>query len=522
MNKHVQINCKEKLRELEKNVIAMNVNFENGSFSTLEVLEHIDDIDRLGLGYRFQNHIRRALDTIITPIYEVHVGHEESLHEASLRFRIHRQHGYTVSQDFLGGFKESQGGFIGSLQTDVKGLLSLYEASHLGFMEESELHEAMLFAREHLLKQLKCRENDAQVLERINRALEVPLFHRMLREEARYYIDAYNKREDANLLLLELATLDFNMIQATLKTELKEVSKWWENMGLAHKLGFVRDRLMECFFCAVGMVFEPQYRSCRVGITKAYTLVTVIDDIYDIYGSLDELEMFTDAVKRTHAGVFTSGLQSSLQYDNRNEFLYTSIGQGEDILPILVKVWVELFEAFLLEAKWTHNKHIPTLEVYLDNAWRSVSGVVLLTHGYFLFNQEINRDVVESLDMYHDLMKWSSVIFRLYNDWATSSDEIEQGKTANAISCYMHENDVSEEVARKHIKTLIDEAWRKLIKVHLACTKELANPFIDMAINLARISLCTYQYGDGHGAPDARARDQVSSVIIEPLMYNYA
>ncbi|KAM0001532.1 putative (E)-beta-ocimene synthase [Helianthus debilis subsp. tardiflorus] len=92
------INCKEKMRELEKNVIAMNVNFENGSFSTLEVLEHIDDIDRLGLGYRFRNHIRRALDTMITSIYEVNVGHEESLHEASLRFKILRQHGYNVSQ----------------------------------------------------------------------------------------------------------------------------------------------------------------------------------------------------------------------------------------------------------------------------------------------------------------------------------------------------------------------------------------------------------------------------------------
>ncbi|KAJ0707664.1 putative (E)-beta-ocimene synthase [Helianthus annuus] len=493
-----------------------------------DFIQLLDDNFPVGSWLPVPKPYKESTDTIITPIYEVHVGHEESLHEASLRFRILRQHGYNVSQNFLGGFKESQGGFIGSLQTDVKGLLSLYEASHLGFMEESELHEAMLFAREHLLKQLECRENDAQVLERINRALEVPLFHRMLREEARYYIDAYNKREDANLLLLELATLDFNMIQATLKTELKEVSKWWENMGLAHKLGFVRDRLMECFFCAVGMVFEPQYRSCRVGITKAYALVTVIDDIYDIYGSLDELEMFTDAVKRwdinaiEHMPEYLQVAFKALYNTTTEMSSYTSIGQGEDILPILVKVWVELFEAFLLEAKWTHDKHIPTLEVYLDNAWRSVSGVVLLTHGYLLCNQEINRDVVESLDMYHDLMKWSSVIFRLYNDWATSSDEIEQGKTANAISCYMHENDVSEEVARKHIKTLIDEAWRKLIKVHLACTKELANPFIDMAINLARISLCTYQYGDGHGAPDARAHDQVSSVIIEPLMYNYA
>ena len=83
--------------------------------------------------------------------------------------------------------------------------------------------------------------------------------------------------------------------------------------------------------------------------------------------------------------------------------------------------WGELCEAFLLEAKWTHNKYIPTLEDYLDNAWRSVSGVVLLTHGYFLTNQEIKNDARVSLEECHDLMKWSSMIFRLCNDLATSS-----------------------------------------------------------------------------------------------------
>ncbi|KAI3784572.1 hypothetical protein L1987_43673 [Smallanthus sonchifolius] len=354
----------------------------------LELLEHIDDIERLGLGYVYQCDIRRAPD-IITSIYELNVELEEkevSLHEASLRFRILRQHGYNVR------FKDSQGGFIGCLKTDVKGLLSLYEASHLAFMEERDLHEAKLFAREHLLK-LKGLQNDPQVLEHINQALEVPLCHRMPRLQARYYIDAYNKRQDANLLLQELATLDFNMTQAAFKTELKEVSKWWENLGLAHKLGFVRDRLMECFFWTIGVVSEPQYHSCHVKV----------------------------------------------------------------------------------------------------------------------------KDVVESLEKYHDLMKWSSVVFRLYNDLATSSDEIERGKTVNAISCYMHENGVCEEVARAYLTTLIDETWRNLIKVHVACSQELRNQFINTAINLARISCCTYQYGDGHGAPDARAKNQVLSVIIEPI-----
>ncbi|KAK1432622.1 hypothetical protein QVD17_09520 [Tagetes erecta] len=516
------VNLKEKVRGLEKKVIELNVDFENGSFSQLEMLEHIDDIERLGLGYRFQNDIRRALE-IITSRYGMNGGLEEkedSFHEASLRFRILREHGYNVSQDFLRRFKDSHGGFIGCLQTDVKGLLSLYEASHLAFIEEIDLHDAKLFAKEHLLKLIEGQENGA--LEHINAALCQPLYHRMLRLQARCSIDAYNKRQDAKSILLELAALDFNMIQAAYKTELKQVSKWWKHIGLAHKLGFVRDRLMECFFWTVGMVFEPQYHACRVGLTKVGTLITVIDDIYDVYGSLDELEIFTDAVKRwdIHA---IEHMPKYLQvgfgalYNTINEIgSNTSIAQGEHITPLLVKVWGELLESFLVEAKWTRDNHIPTLEDYLDNAWLSSSGVVILTHGYFLINQElIKKDVTESLEKYYDLMKWSSMVFRLYNDLATSPDEIERGKTVNAISCYMHEKGVCEEVGRAYITTLIDEAWMKLIKLH--CCQELPNPFTEMAINLARISCCTYQYGDGHGAPDARAKDRVLSVIIEPI-----
>ncbi|XP_076945248.1 (E)-beta-ocimene synthase, chloroplastic-like, partial [Bidens hawaiensis] len=427
-----------------------------------------------------------------------------------------------LNTDFLRRFKDNnRGSFIGCLQTDVKGLLSLYEASHVAFTEESDLHEAKSFATKYLLK-LKGRENEA--FEHIHQALEVPLYHRMLRLQARCYIEAYSKRQTANEVLLELATLDFNMIQATYKTELKVASKWWKTIGLAHKLGFARDRLMECFFWTVGVVSEPQYHSCRVGLTKVCTLITVIDDIYDVYGSLDELEILTDAVKRWDINT-TEHMPNYLQegfgalFNTITEMgCNTSNTQGEDITPILVKVWGELLEAFLVEAKWTEEKCIPTLEDYLDNAWLSVSGVVILTHGYFLINQEINKDAVENLERYHDLMKWSSLIFRLYNDLGTSTGEIERGKNINAISCYMHENGVCEEVARAYIKTLIGEAWRELNKVHMTCnSQELPSSFVDMAINLARISCCTYQYGDGHGSPDTRAKDRVFSIIIEPI-----
>lgn len=68
---------------------------------------------------------------------------------------------------------------------------------------------------------------------------------------------------------------------------------------LAEKLPFTRDRIVESLLWIAGMMFEPQKNDyCRTMLTKVLAMVTVIDDIYDVYGTLDELEIFTDAVQR--------------------------------------------------------------------------------------------------------------------------------------------------------------------------------------------------------------------------------
>ena len=55
---------------------------------------------------------------------------------------------------------------------------------------------------------------------------------------------------------------------------------------------------MECFIWSVGMVTKPQYSNCQRALTKVAAFVTIIHDIYDVYGTLDELELFTYAVER--------------------------------------------------------------------------------------------------------------------------------------------------------------------------------------------------------------------------------
>lgn len=58
--------------------------------------ELIDNIERLGLGYRFEKDISAALTKYVS--LEGAPEYHKSLHTTALRFRLLRQHGYKVSQ----------------------------------------------------------------------------------------------------------------------------------------------------------------------------------------------------------------------------------------------------------------------------------------------------------------------------------------------------------------------------------------------------------------------------------------
>ncbi|KAM1821855.1 hypothetical protein TB2_023607 [Malus domestica] len=496
------------------------IDYDDDDTNTLTALELIDDIQRLGLGYHFEEDITRALDKILNNIDGQ--GTDQSLHLTALSFRLLRQHGFEVSQDVFSKFTDGNGSFKAWLCKDVKGMSSLYEASYFAFEGESLLDEGLAFST-ICLKNLSGANVTKGLAEHVSHALELPLHHRMQRLEARRYIEAYNKRPDANQALLEIAKRDFNWVQCTLQRDLQEVSRWWVDIGLAKKLSFIRDRLMECFFWSVGIVFEPQHSHARKGLAKVAALVTTIDDVYDVYGTLDELELFTSAVERWDIKAIQT-LPNYMKlcflalYNTVNEMVYDTLKeQGENILPCVTKAWADLCKAFLKETTWCYNKHTPTFEEYIDNAWISVSGVVFLVHTYFLLNPKITKQALECLENHHSLLRWPSLIFRLSNDLSTSAAEVERGETANSISCMMRGSlNVSEESARQYISNLVENSWKKLNKDG-ASASPFTKQFVKAAINLARISQCVYQYGDGHGAPDTRAKNRIISVIVDPI-----
>ena len=55
--------------------------------------------------------------------------------------------------------------------------------------------------------------------------------------------------------------------------------------------------MVETYFWISVACFEPQYSYARRIQTRLLVLITVID-MYDAYGTPDELELFTEAIER--------------------------------------------------------------------------------------------------------------------------------------------------------------------------------------------------------------------------------
>ncbi|KAI4356162.1 hypothetical protein L6164_000205 [Bauhinia variegata] len=279
---------------------------------------------------------------------------------------------------------------------------------------------------------------------------------------------------------------------------------------------------MESFFWAAALAFEPHFNNLRKGLTKVTCLINTIDDVYDIYGTLDELELFTSAVERWDIKTLESLPQYMkicflALYNTVNEMVYEAlIEHGQDILPYLTKAWADMLKAFLQEAKWQHDKSLPSFHEYLKNGWVSVSGILILGHAYFLLNQKITKQALESLQNRHNLLCVPSIIFRLCNDLGTSKAELERGEEANSIMCYTHETGCTEEHARERIRSTIDETWKKMNKEQFM-DSPFTKSFKDRAINLGRFSECTCLNGDGIGAPDSRQQNQIRLWIVEPI-----
>ncbi|XXG79142.1 hypothetical protein AAC387_Pa09g0278 [Persea americana] len=457
----------KRANELKEEVKRMLINVNDH----LQELNLIDAIQRLGVAYHFETEIAEAL----LRIYNTYDKEDDSddLHTVALRFRLLRQEGCNASPKAFNKFIDGESKFKKPLATDIRGLLSLYEAAYMGIPEEDILDEAIAFATEHLSLALPHLESPLSTL--VELALELPLRKRVERLQSRYYISIYQQEKAKNNILLEFAKLDFNILQLFHRKELKEISVWWKKWDFGVKLPFIRDRVVECYFWIMGTYFEPQYSQARIITTKIISLASVMDDTYDVYATIDELEPYTDAIQRWDRSAIDQlpeymKLHFCALLDTVDEFEEELSREGKAYrISYLKEVYKELSKNYYIEQQWAHSGYVPTLEEYMRVALITAAYQMLTLVSYVGMGDVATREAFEWVKNMPKLVQAASIVGRFTDDIQSNQLEQMRGHVASCIQIDMKENGSTYEEACEKFKSLAANAWKDI-------NKECLNP----------------------------------------------
>ncbi|KAG9455080.1 hypothetical protein H6P81_007984 [Aristolochia fimbriata] len=391
----------------------------------------IDVIRRTGVEYQFEAEIEDALHRIYNNGDDVGAADHDHLYDEALRFRILREGGYKASASVFEKYKDEHGKkFKESITQDVKGLLSLYEAAFLGIRGEDILDEAIAFTTQHLRSCLATNSTlDPLLAKQIERVLEIPTHKRLPRLNARYFISFYEESEGktskvAMRTLLEYAKLDFNLVQALHQREIKEISMWWKEKGLAEKLSYARNRVVECYVWVMTLSPEPCFSRCRVFGATTLSMISMIDDTYDAYGVYEELKQFTSAIQRWDLAAMDELPQyvRPLYHELVTYFKACEEELEKERYQIsYTRQAVEnLCKCYFSEAEWYHNDYTPGTEEYIR--------VALISSGYpilFLLNMVFMKGIsIESFQWWESqprIVMAATEICRFIDDLASNT-----------------------------------------------------------------------------------------------------
>ncbi|KAI7981020.1 (-)-germacrene D synthase [Camellia lanceoleosa] len=474
-------------------------------FNLSQKLNFIDAIQRLGMSYHFESEIETALQHIYETDYDHHDDKaNDDLYTIALLFRLLRQQGYHISCDVFNKFKDDNGKIRESLIGDVRGMLSLYEAAHLRVQGEDILDEALSFTITHLESEVPNLSNLVQ--EQVIHALNQPIHKGLTRLEAtRYFF--YEQDDSHNKVQLNFAKLDFNQLQKIHQWELSEIT---------------RDRMVECYFWILGVYFEPQYLLARRMLTKVTALTSIIDDIYDVYGTLEELVLFTDAIERWEISAIDQlpeymkpcyqallDVYNMIDEEMARKGTSYRVHYAKSTMKILVTAYFE-------EAKWFHQGYVPSIEEYMRVALVTSCYTMLATTSLVGMGEVVSKEAFDWVSSDPLIVQASSVVCRLVDDIVSHMFKQKTGHVASAVECYMKQHDASEEEVLIEFHKQVTNAWKD-INAECLHPIEVPMPLLLRVVNLARVIDVLYKDKDGYTNSGTRLKGFVTSVLIDPV-----
>ncbi|KAL3645125.1 hypothetical protein CASFOL_010305 [Castilleja foliolosa] len=428
--------------------------------TTSEILVLIDTLERLGVGYHFSQEIEEQLKVILNSVSE---QDNEDLFTTALRFRLLRQHRNYVPCSVFDKFKEEDNKFKETLNSDAKGLLSLYEAAHLRIHGEEILDKAVAFTVHHLKHMVQQLESPLQ--DQVKRALEQPL-HR--------------------------------------------------------GVSYARNRVVEGHAWALSHHFEPQYSYARDGVTKAIQMLTVLDDTYDNYATIEESDLFTKIMDRWNIddidqlpdymkAIYKCVLRI---YD---DYEYDAAKQGKLFaVPYAKKTIKDICRAYNKGHKWCMGGPMPSFDNYIANT-TITSCLYVLCSTTIPGMKSVSNETVDWLRNEPEIVKASAKVCRYLDDLGSFERESNSGQMRTGPDFYMKQYGTSMEETTDKFIELTEDAWKDLNKEWMT-TNSIPEDMLEQILGYARAADFFYRSGqDGYTKTEVLV-PHIVALFVDPII----
>ncbi|KAL5766825.1 hypothetical protein ACOSP7_017442 [Xanthoceras sorbifolium] len=508
----------EEIEELKDQVRMELLAIVNHSLS--EQINLVDIVERLGVERHFETEIEQVLQHIYDTYYH-DIDHQYDLCMTALSFRLLRQHGHYVSSDIFNKFIDGKGNFKESLTNDVLGMLSLYEAAQLEGHGKDILDKAIVFTTAHLQSMAMHLSNPYAA--KITHVLKWPIHKAVQRIESRRFFSIYQDQPSHNQALLRLAKLDFNLLQSLHKKELCQLSIRWKNSNFVGKLPFARNRLVECYFWILGMYNEPYYAVSRRILVKGAVILTILYDIYDAYGTPDELKLFTEAVERWDVNCMDQ-LPEYMQFfykaildhfDGIEEELAKKgclfrLQYGKEAVKMMTRAYYE-------ESKWLRDNRSPSFQEYMRVALVSVGYAYTIIMAFATLDCCVTKEALDWALSRPRLITASELMLRLLED--VRSYKFERQRTnhiPSSVECYIKEYGVSEQEAYAELNKQINDSWKDINEECLNLT-QLPRSLVKIILDFTRMTHVMYDGDDNFTRVGKQMQAYIASLLIDPV-----
>ncbi|XP_038682641.1 casbene synthase, chloroplastic-like [Tripterygium wilfordii] len=487
----------------------------------VEKVKLIDLLCRLGISYHFESEIEDQLNQNFDSLLNIVENDVYDLNTIAILFRAFRQHGYKMSCDVFNKFKDSDGNFKESSVNDVHGMLSLYEAAHLSmYIGEDRFLDEFLTCTSTRLKSME-NQCEPHLAKQIAYALQQPLHKGMPRIESRQFISSYEQDESCNEMLLKLAKLDFNRVQLLHQQELSHISRWYDKLDIPSNFPYARERIAESHIWSVGIYFEPRYSDARIILTKVITMISILDDTYDLYGTIEELRLLTPAIQRWNIDAidqmpeYMKCLYNVLM-NVYHEFENQLKSEGRSYIVSYARdAMKELTRGYHIEAEWFHGGIVPTFDEYLKNGLITSGYHTILSASFLGMGEIAGMNAFEWLKSSPSIVTTSMAIGRLMND-LVSQDEQERGDAASAVEVYMKQHGTSESEAIKYVEQKVADAWKDINEGLMGRPNNMSMQLLMRVVNIARVTHFVYKFDDAY-TNSTTSKHHVKALFIDQI-----